>query len=212
MSDVALGSWTVDELRASGFDEVGVVQPLLRPREEPLPQAEALRRDLEARGELVLQDGRWTPRGDLGVVLVTRARARLLVGVRDRTTLLLGRFAPGGALLQVDVDGGDCACRLRTRDAVLDDLLAGVLDRVPDAGSAPDAELQEPPLLVLEALRADDPALPPVQVRLSVLAGADGARLLWGRRRGEQEELSAQAASHRGVQAAVRAVLGGEAG
>lgn len=183
MTGVELGRWSVDELRAAGFDEVGVVQPLLRA--EPLQDAELVRRELAERGALVLQDDRWVPRGDLGVVLVTRARARLLVAVRGRSTLLLGLFAGGDGLLQVDEQDGCCTCRLRTRDDVADELLRG---DVP---------------LVLESMRADDPELAPAQVRLSVLPGA----LVTGV---PGQEPVARAATPEQVRVAVRALLVGE--
>jgi hypothetical protein len=219
VSGVDLGSWTVDELRAAGFDEVGVVQPLLRPG--PPVDAEPLRRDLEARGALVLQDGRWTPRGDLGVVLATRARARLVVVVRGaREGLLLGRFAGGDGLLEVTEQDGRCSCSLRTRNAVVDDLLAALLLGVADGEDGPPLRPGNPgwevvedaasPRLALEALRADDPDRPPVQVQLTVVAAADGARLVLGHREGEQAGVTARGASHATVRTAVRAVLVGE--
>lgn len=194
MTGVDLGRWSVEELRAAGVDDVGVVQPLLRPRAEPLADAERVRRDLAGRGTLVLQGDRWVPRGDLGVLLVTRARARLLVAVHGQRSLLLGLFADGDGLLQVDEQDSWCTFRLRTRDAVADDLVAGLSDG---------------PGLVLEALRADDPALPPVQVRLSVVPMPEGLRLVRGV---PGEEPTVRGASPEQVRAAVRALLVGEPG
>lgn len=222
MTGVELGRWTVDELRAAGFDELGVARPLLR--DEPLPGAEQVRRDLEARGHLVLSDGRWTPRGDLGVVLTTRARARLLVVVRGaREPLLLGLFAGGDGLLRLDERDGRCTCALHTRDDVVDALLVGVLDGTADAADGPllrpgevgweqEAAVVDagPRRLAVEALRVDDPERPPVQVQLTVVAAPDGARLVRGSREGERADLSVGVASPAGVRAAVRAVLVGE--
>jgi hypothetical protein len=232
--DVWLGEFTTEELLVSGFDDVGLLQPLLvlgdrRPGEAALAQAA---RGLRERGLLVPHGDGWRTAGPLEVVLYGRAAGRLTVevlGVRGgdevRRQLLFGLLTTDGEqLVAVDTAGLEWTrhrCRTCRREAEAARIVAATLGRAADVPDG-DVEGEDAPLQVddaalrplaftrIEACRIDGPDRPPAVWRIGLTPTPGGPRLVVGYDVEGTRTGWTRISSRLSAQAAVAAALAGQ--
>jgi hypothetical protein len=174
--------WTfsVEELLAAGFDDIGVFQPVLRSREHdqgwPQRRTVLLRRMAEA-GLLEREADGWQPSGALRTVMAIRATATSISVIASPPSepaarVVLGRFAGPDGLLVLELASDDVKIWLTDRAALAWDVLATV-PALPD-------------LLKIDTQAIDAPDVPVRRVRLQVARTAgDRFVAVLGERRGE---------------------------
>jgi hypothetical protein len=202
--DVWLGDFTTEELLVAGFDDVGLLQPLLissdsRPGESALAEAA---RGLRERGLLVPHGSGWRTAGPLEVVLYGRAAGPLTAEVLGtdganplRRHLIFGLLTAGGEqLLAVDIAGTDGTrhrCRTCRRDEEAARIVAATLGNAADVSDG-DVEGEDARLEIggpsgtagaftrIEACRINGPEKPPAIWRVGLTLAPQGPRLIVG--------------------------------
>jgi hypothetical protein len=176
--------FTVDELVAAGIDDVGVFQPLLRPRNAdgswPVRRLDVID-DLAARGLLTPDGDGWAPAQQLATVMLTRASSTsvAVVTVRrdpaEERSYLLGGFAGPEGLLRLVVAADTATVDFLDRSATAAAVGAAVL-----SGAR----------VTIDVQRLVDPDIPMrrVRVRLGAVDEREHTTVVVGVRRGEDTD------------------------